>query len=219
MQKKKLFIAVTVLAGVVFAAAAAFLGGQMFNRGLVPLGTDSASNEGDNVNTADRIVEGTATQDGIKVQAVNELPTAQPVLPGPASQDDIELRMADELPTTQPEVTGTFVDRQDNTVIVQATLIETLPGGGLAIVVSPGEPEVSSPRVEVVITHATSIYADVTSHLKPSGAEMAVEQIIEAGSLDEINPAATVAVWGRKVGDRVIADVLVYSNPIGAIQK
>lgn len=32
MQKKKLFIAVTVLAGVVFAAAAAFLGGQMFNR-------------------------------------------------------------------------------------------------------------------------------------------------------------------------------------------
>jgi hypothetical protein len=37
---------------------------------------------------------------------------------------------------------------------------------------------------------------------------------VAAGSLDDLTAQTMIMVWGRKNGDRIIADVISYSNPI-----
>ena len=40
-----------------------------------------------------------------------------------------------------------------------------------------------------------------------------IQQVVEPGSVDEIGQASMITVWGKKTGDRFIADILVYSLP------
>jgi hypothetical protein len=69
--------------------------------------------------------------------------------------------------------------------------------------------------VEVVVTSQTKIYKDVTAKQfngpPPEGQK--VQQVLEPGSLEEIGQGSMITVWGRKTGDRFIADVLVYGLP------
>jgi len=110
---------------------------------------------------------------------------------------------AEELPTTQPEVTGLFVERQDNTIKLQAKGMGN--GGGS--------------HVEIVITSKTIIYRDTTELSgSPSEETQTIQQTVDEGTLDDLNPPAFVTVWGRKSGDRIIAEVLFYSNDV-VIQK
>jgi hypothetical protein len=39
-----------------------------------------------------------------------------------------------------------------------------------------------------------------------------IQQAIVTGSIEEIDGARRVCIWGRTVGDRIIADVLLYSH-------
>lgn len=68
------------------------------------------------------------------------------------------------------------------------------------------------PQVEVVVTHDTLIYKDVTDMPAPkSGSDVQVlAQVVEPGSLDDLNENSIVTMWGQKQGDRTIADVIVY---------
>jgi hypothetical protein len=130
---------------------------------------------------------------------------------------------APELPTTQPELTGLFAERQDNSIFVQSISMDAGMGGGGVVVSSSGGDTVTSaggppsgPQVEVVVTADTIIWRDATQppeDLSSSG-EVSIQQVVEAGSLDDLNSDSMVMVWGRKVGDRVIADVICFSNPI-----
>jgi hypothetical protein len=36
---------------------------------------------------------------------------------------------------------------------------------------------------------------------------------VELSTIDDITQQSSITVWGRKVGDRVIADVVVFSTP------
>jgi hypothetical protein len=40
-----------------------------------------------------------------------------------------------------------------------------------------------------------------------------IQQVVEPGSLDDIGESSLITVWGKKTGDRIIADVLVYTSP------
>jgi hypothetical protein len=40
-----------------------------------------------------------------------------------------------------------------------------------------------------------------------------IQQVVEEGTLDEIGENSTITVWGRKTGERLIADVLLYTPP------
>ena len=134
---------------------------------------------------------------------------------GPAD-DGISILPAEELPKTPPEVEGLFVERQDNIIIVQ--------GGGPNVAnprgVEVGSPEHLSggPKSEVVITTETILYLDTTQPplRRPSGDDPRVlQQTVQEGTLDDLNNSQSlVMVWGRKSGDRIIAEVLVYSNPV-----
>ena len=122
-----------------------------------------------------------------------------------------EITPAPELPATKGDITGTFVERKDNTIIVQAVTFGQGVGG-----VSGDSPidENSGVRVEIVITGQTKIYIDVTEFPAPVNGEIhGVQQVAAEGTLDDLTTDTFVTVWGRRSGDRVVADILFYSNP------
>lgn len=126
--------------------------------------------------------------------------------------DDIQ--PAKELPQTAADVRGIFDHRQDNSIFIGT--------GQVMISVKKdqsGKVETSSshdgPTLEVLVTSQTAVYQDVTMKQfdgpPPEGQK--IQQVVEPGSLDEIGESSAVTVWGRKTGDRIIADVLVFSPP------
>src|SRR6266511_39608 len=133
----------------------------------------------------------------------------------------VQLVPAKELPKSAPDVTGQFVERKDNTIVVTSVPLET--GGGGAVVDSQssegGDDESltskqipSGPKVEVVVTSETIIYRDTTE--APSGNNETIQETVGEGSLDDLNSDSMIRAWGRKSGDRIIAEVLFYSSPM-----
>ncbi|MCI0550434.1 MAG: hypothetical protein L0287_05730 [Anaerolineae bacterium] len=129
--------------------------------------------------------------------------------------DGITILPAEELPKTEPEAEGLFIERQDNIIFVQGGG----PGNENPRGVQVGSPEHLSggPKFEVVVTTETILYHDTTeppAH-RPTGDDPRVLlQTVVEGTLDDlINLQSLVMVWGRKSGDRIIAEVLVYSTP------
>ena len=125
----------------------------------------------------------------------------------------VNVNPAPELPTTHPELTGLFVQRQDNTIIVSSI---SLPAGGVYWA-GAGLPEddESGPEVEIVIVSETLIYRETTDfNSSPSSGTQIVQQTVGAGTLDYLHQGSFVSVWGRKSGDRIIAEILFYSNPV-----
>lgn len=126
--------------------------------------------------------------------------------------DDIQ--PAKELPQVPADVRGLFDHRQDNSIFIGT--------GKVTVGVErdqSGKVETSShhdgPVVEVVVTAQTKIYKDVTMGQfdgpPPEGQK--IQQVLEAGSSDEIGQASLITVWGKKTGDRFIAEIVVYSPP------
>jgi hypothetical protein len=69
-------------------------------------------------------------------------------------------------------------------------------------------------QVEIVVTSATQIYKDVTQIPPPVNGEIHnLQQAAEEGTLDDLNSQTFLTVWGRRSGDRIVADVIFYSNP------
>jgi hypothetical protein len=130
---------------------------------------------------------------------------------GEAQTFKLDLKPAEELPTRQPDERGLFVERKDNSIFIgtgRVTLIATSKDGEQPKVDS----NFSGPKVEVVISADTVIYKDTTKLDEENpGAE--VQQTVELSSIDEITQQSSITVWGRKAGDRVIADVVVFSTP------
>lgn len=187
MQNKKSMIILVLL--VLVVGAAAFVGGRMLNGGVNPLGL-----------------------------------LGMPMGGGGLMSVSISLKPAPELPTTEPEVLGLFAERQDNTLFVQTFSMDkggggvvisnsADGGGGEAVAGSPVDTN-SGPKVEVVITNDTVIYRETTEISGPPSGNETVQQTVEESTLDQLTTQSFVTVWGRKSADRVIADVLFYSNPV-----
>jgi len=73
----------------------------------------------------------------------------------------------------------------------------------------------SGPKVEIIVTNETIIYRETTdfSLLSP-GENFTLQQTVEESTLDHLNSQTMITVWGRRSGDRVVADILFYSNPL-----
>jgi len=124
---------------------------------------------------------------------------------------------AEELPKTPPEVMGQFVERKDNTIVVSSVSMKS--GGGGVVVGAGSKVDVDSgPKIEVVITNETIIYRETTEPGGPpsakSGETETIQQTVEESTLDDLNSQSMLTVWGRKSGDRIIAEVLFYGNPV-----
>jgi len=122
-----------------------------------------------------------------------------------------DITPAPELPITKADITGFFVERKDNAITVQAVTFGSGVGG-----VSGDSPldENSGVKVEIVVTGETKIYKNVTQFPPPVNGEIHnVQQAVAEGTLDDLNTQSFISVWGRRSGDRVIAEVLLYMNP------
>jgi hypothetical protein len=121
--------------------------------------------------------------------------------------DGISILPAEELPKRPSDVEGLFVERQDNAIIVEDDQpVDSISGSPVGMG--------GGPKVEVVITTETLIYHDTTQlpARRPSGNDSGViQQTVEVGTLDDLNAShSLVRVWGRKSGDRIIAEILLY---------
>jgi hypothetical protein len=134
----------------------------------------------------------------------------------------VQITPAPELPTTKPEVVGSFVERKDNSITV-ATVSMEKGGGNMVVTTGDGGsgqemsgPPKDGPQVEVVVTSDTTIYLETTVPPGPpaSGESVVLQQTVEEASLDDLTSQSFVTVWGRKSGDRVVADVVFISNPV-----
>ena len=186
MQNKKMFVIFGIL--VVLVGGAAFIGGRMLNGKVGPLGL------------------------------------GMPIGGGDVMSISVQVTPAPELPTTEPDVTGLFVERKDNSIFVSALSMEA-GGKGVVLQVDRGgggdsEPSLSGPKAdgpkkEVVITNETTIYLENTDLGEPKpGENKVIQQTVTEGSLDDLTSQSFVTVWGRKSGDRIIAEVLFISNPV-----
>ena len=186
MQNKKMIVGLGVL--VVLVGVAAFVGGRLLNQRVGPMGMGLPMGNGD-------------------IMSVS-----------------IQITPAPELPTTQPEVIGSFVERKDKTIVVQSVSMDAGKGGGVVVQRGGGEGEAvagspldsDGPKVEVVINNETTIYIETTQMGGPptSGENQVLQQTVAEGSLDDLTSQSFVTVWGRKSGDRIIAEVVFISNPV-----
>lgn len=187
-KKKGIYIAYAIL-GVLVVAAAAFIGGRLLNQRSSPLDMLPFGGEG----------------------------------PVGSFSTDFKFTSAPELPTTAPQVVGTLAERKDNSIYIQ-TFSMDMGGGGVIVQSAGGAADTSSaapvdpnnsPKVEVVITKDTLVYKDVTEFpANPGDETTSIQQVVELSNLEDVNSMTMLTVWGRKVGDRVIAEVIAYSNPI-----
>ena len=126
----------------------------------------------------------------------------------------LDIEPSKDLPQTTADVSGLFDHRQDNSIFVGTGRVT------MAFKKDPsGKVETSSshdgPTVELVVTSQTKIYKDVTMRQfdGPPPAGQKIQQVLEAGSLDDVGQSSMITAWGKKTGDRFIAEVLVYSPP------
>ncbi len=121
---------------------------------------------------------------------------------------------AKELPQTPADVRSVLDHRKDNSLFVgTGVIISSLQKDQSGNVTSSSS--YSGPIVELVVTPQTIFYRDVTARQfidgqRPSGR---IQQVVEPGSLDEIGKDSLIHAWGKKTGDRIIADVIVYVLP------
>jgi len=126
--------------------------------------------------------------------------------------DDIQ--PAKDLPQTAADVRGLFDHRDNNSLFVGTGQVKMMVQTDQS-----GNPQISSshsgPTVEVVVTTQTTVYHDTTMEQfdgpPPSGQK--IQQVVQPGSLDEVGQDSTITVWGKKTGNRVIAEILVYTSP------
>lgn len=132
-------------------------------------------------------------------------------------QVSIQRTPAPELPEARADLTGLFLSRKDNTIMVQSMnsmAIKVVKNDSGDTNVSPADGN-EGPKVEIVITGQTKIWHDTTQlDSPPSSGEFSVQQTVEEGSIDDLTSQTMIMVWGRKNGDRIIADVIAYSNPV-----
>ncbi len=126
----------------------------------------------------------------------------------------LDMEPAAELPQTPAEVKGLFQRRADSSIFIGTGQVKMMVQKSQSGVISTTS-DFDGPVVEVVATHDTRIYCDVTMKQfdGPPPAGQKLKQVVEPGSLDDIGENSTLVVWGERRGDRVVATTLVYSLP------
>ncbi len=185
-MKKPIFVIGGITALILLLAGAAYVGGRLLNGQGLP---------GLSVGGPGMFLGGGNGKQQVRISSKDFLP-------------------AKELPQTPAIARGVFVRRQDNSLFVGTGNVRvTVQKDRSGNVQSSADHD--GPTVEVVVTGQTTVYEDVTMQQfdgpPPQGQK--IQQVVQPGSLDGLGDSSTITVWGRKTGDRIIADVLVYSAP------
>lgn len=142
-------------------------------------------------------------------QKAGPVNTGMPIGGGDAVSLAVNVTPASELPAIPADVTGLFVERNDKTIVVQEISLDA-GGGGMV----GGQPGADGPKVEVVVANETVIYLETTEFSGSPSENTTIQQTVSDGTLDDLTSQSFVTVWGRKSGDRIVADVILISNPV-----
>jgi hypothetical protein len=109
------------------------------------------------------------------------------------------------------------VRREDNSIFVGTGEIEFVVEVDQATGEKRASADYSGPVLEVVVTHETSLYQDDTQFPSPNSAstgKQTVQQVVSlVDSLDKLGEQSKnseIRVWGKRSGDRVVAQVFVF---------
>jgi len=120
----------------------------------------------------------------------------------------VEVERSQVLPDEPYNQIGMFVSREDNSIFIGT--------GMIGMVMDDDGPKATydGPLLEVVITNQTQLYRDETEEPVDMQDGDVLQQKVEQGWLVElVNGSQQVLVWGKKSGDRVIAEVVLYTLP------
>lgn len=199
-QKSKLpyFIGVGL---VILLAGATFVAGRYLNRGDGNLSVNPMGVSGPSLSIGGA---GEAAQSfELDIEPAEELPEA-------------ESQTKEELPKTEPQTMGIFVERADNTIIVSpanSVYFEAPDPNYKGTLVL--QADYVGDKVEVVISNDTTIYQDVTP-MTWTNTDENFQLVLELSTIDAIFPQSAVTVWGRKTGDRILADVILFLSPFAS---
>jgi hypothetical protein len=130
--------------------------------------------------------------------------------PGGQTYSNIETIPSKDLPETEPEVAGIFVRREDKSVYLGTGNISM----GISISddgMTNTEANYDGPVVEVVVTHETKIWQDVTEmDFRNIEGDQTIQQVVQPGSIDDLKENMFVSVWGDKQGDRIVARTISF---------
>ena len=119
--------------------------------------------------------------------------------------------LAPEMPTTAADGRGEVTNRDGNSIIICES-----HGSRPISKVGGLNDESCDSVVEVVITHETVLFRDVTDRQygnetqSAPGEAQVFNQVVEPGTQDDLGVGAQVMVWGPKSGNRITADTLLY---------
>ena len=135
--------------------------------------------------------------------------------PGAGQAFALEIMPASELPDAPPDATGLFSRAEDNSVFVQAgngDFSVSVSDDGTVNMQSSGSGE----ETEIVITAETKVYREIIEQPSdPSAAQTGgkVQQKVELSTIDQLGQNSFMSAWGQRRGDRLVADVLLFSTP------
>jgi hypothetical protein len=176
-----------VILGIVLVlvlAAVAFLGGRFLQNGPGAIGGGMF-----------------LSSNGSGGQAVQQIFSKNDIIPAP------------ELPQAAADATGVFLRRQNNSFFVGTGNVTIHIGGSSPNGASNVGSSYDGPVVEIVVTNNTKVYRDVTFQNETNlPSDSKIQQKVVPGSLDEIGQTSMINAWGKKTGDRLVANLLLYNN-------
>lgn len=117
----------------------------------------------------------------------------------------IEMEGSKDLPQKRALVMGSYTGRADNIIHVKEISVSMVNGVGYA-----GGDDANSVLHDVLVTKNTQIFKDITDY--STAGQGVMQQVVEPSDLEQMGEDAFVQVWGRKSGDRVIADTICFNN-------
>lgn len=124
---------------------------------------------------------------------------------GNAVMTSIEMEGSKDLPQEKALVVGTYTGRADNIIHVKEIAVNMVGGVGY----SDGN-DANAVTHDVLVTRETKVFQDITDY--SIAGQGVIQQVVESADLEAMGDDAFMQVWGRKSGDRVIADVVCFSN-------
>lgn len=120
---------------------------------------------------------------------------------------DIQITPAPELPAREPDARGLYVNREDDTITIGTGKVTTFAAEGEA-----PEYNYEGLAVEVLVTNQTALYED-TTQFTPGQAAPMQQTVRPLDNLDDLDEGTNLQVWGRREGDRIVAETIVLTRP------
>jgi len=128
------------------------------------------------------------------------------------SESSIEIQPADEIPARQADASGLVSQIKDRSLYVQTgeNFVVSMSENGEV----DSDVENKGPLIEAVVTGETQIYADTTFDSGIPEEMDNIQQLVEPADFNEIQADTMISVWGSKRGDRLIAEVILFTRPL-----